>query len=50
MNWKIFKFRSFISKKQEGFVFMMDQQLPETVLEDILFQLFHAFFDDLLCP
>ena len=39
-NWNILKFRSFVSSKKEGFVFVFDGIVPEVVFEDLLFQLF----------
>ena len=47
---RILKFRSFISKEEEGFVIVFDHHIPEIVLEDLLCQLFAPIFEGLPCP
>ena len=47
---EILKFRAFCSKPSEGFILIKQGELPELILEDILFQLFESLFPDIYCP
>ena len=49
-DYKILKFRSFISKEEEGFVIIFNCAIPEIVFEDTLCQLFAPLFEPLQCP
>lgn len=47
---EILKFRAFSSKESEGFIILKRGDIPELVLEDILFQLFEPLFPEIYCP